>query len=101
MTNDTTPRLGSTTPLPRIISVDDHVVEPPHLWDTWLPPKFRDRGPRSERRGIGEMEHIGGGTYRQTFDPDGAPAGIACIAPILPVASADSNNAATTRVVPT
>jgi hypothetical protein len=27
MTNDTTPRLGSTTPLPRIISVEDHVVE--------------------------------------------------------------------------
>ena len=36
MTNDTTPRLGSTTPLPRIISVDDHVVEPTS-WDTWLP----------------------------------------------------------------
>jgi hypothetical protein len=61
MTNDTTPRLGSTTPLPRIISVDDHVVEPPHVWDTWLPRKYRDRGPKSERRGIGEMEHIGGG----------------------------------------
>jgi hypothetical protein len=71
MTNDTTPRLGSTTALPRIISVDDHVVE---LWSTWLPRKYRDRGPRSERRGIGEMEHIGGGTYRQTFDPDGAQA---------------------------
>ena len=26
--DDTTPRLGSTTPLPRIISVDDHIVEP-------------------------------------------------------------------------
>jgi predicted TIM-barrel fold metal-dependent hydrolase len=74
MTNDTTPRLGSTTSLPRIISVDDHVVEPPHLWDTWLPRQYRDRGPKSERRGIGEMEHIGGGAYRQTFDPHGAPA---------------------------
>ena len=31
-------------------------------------------GPQVERRGIGEMEHIGGGTYRQTFDPDGPPA---------------------------
>ena len=72
--DDTTPRLGSTTPLPRIISVDDHVVEPPHLWETWLPARFRDRGPKAERRGIGEMEHIGGGTYRQTFDPDGPQA---------------------------
>ena len=72
--DDTTPRLGSTTPLPRIISVDDHIVEPPHLWDTWLPTRYRERGPKAERRGIGEMEHIGGGTYRQTFDPDGPQA---------------------------
>ena len=72
--DDTTPRLGSTTPLPKIISVDDHIVEPPHLWDTWLPARYRDRGPKAERRGIGDMEHIGGGTYRQTFDPDGPQA---------------------------
>ena len=72
--DDTTPRLGSTTALPRIISVDDHIVEPAHLWETWLPARFRDRGPHVERRGIGEMEHIGGGTYRQTFDPDGPKA---------------------------
>jgi predicted TIM-barrel fold metal-dependent hydrolase len=60
--------------LPKIISVDDHVVEPPHLWQTWLPEKFRQRGPRSERRGIGTMRHIGGGAYEQTFDPDGPQA---------------------------
>ena len=57
--------------IPMIVSVDDHVVEPPHLWQTWLPEKFRDRGPRSERRGIGTMRHIGGGTYEQTYDPAG------------------------------
>lgn len=62
------------TELPKIISVDDHIVEPPHLWDAWLPKAFRERGPRVERRGIGEMEHIGGGNYRQTFDPDGPQA---------------------------
>ena len=65
------PRIGSSTPLPRIISVDDHIVEPAHLWETWLPARFRDRGPKVERRGIGDMAHIGGGTYRQTFDPEG------------------------------
>jgi predicted TIM-barrel fold metal-dependent hydrolase len=59
------------TELPKIISVDDHVVEPPHLWETWLPAKFRDRGPKVERRGIGSMRHVGGGSYQQTFDPDG------------------------------
>ncbi|HWW53988.1 MAG TPA: amidohydrolase family protein [Acidimicrobiales bacterium] len=62
------------TELPKIISVDDHVVEPPHVWTTWLPARYRERGPRVERRGIGTMEHVGGGTYRQTFEPDGAPA---------------------------
>ncbi len=35
--------------LPWVISVDDHVVEPPHLWKRWLPDRFRDRGPRIER----------------------------------------------------
>jgi predicted TIM-barrel fold metal-dependent hydrolase len=57
--------------LPRIVSVDDHVVEPPHLWGTWLPDKFRERGPRVERRGIGLMRHVGGGAYEQTFDDEG------------------------------
>ncbi len=60
--------------LPRIVSVDDHVVEPPHVWQDRLPSSLKDRGPRVERRGIGAMEHIGGGAYRQTFDPDGRPA---------------------------
>ncbi len=60
--------------LPKIVSVDDHVVEPPHVWETWLPEKYRERGPRVERRGIGEMRHVGGGTYQQTFDADGPPA---------------------------
>ncbi len=32
--------------IPRIISVDDHVIEPPDLWQRWLPAKFRERGPR-------------------------------------------------------
>ena len=34
---------------PRIISVDDHVVEPPDLWTDRLPAKYKDRGPRVER----------------------------------------------------
>ena len=28
------------------ISVDDHVIEPPHLWQSRLPAAFRDQGPR-------------------------------------------------------
>ena len=38
--------------LPKIISVDDHVVEPRNLFETWLPKKFQDRAPRVERRWI-------------------------------------------------
>ena len=59
---------------PKIVSVDDHVVEPPHVWERWLPAKHRDKGPRVERRGIGTMRHVGGGTYEQTFAPDGPQA---------------------------
>ena len=29
-----------------IISVDDHLVQPPDLWESRLPAKFRERGPR-------------------------------------------------------
>ena len=32
--------------IPKIISVDDHVVEPPHVWETRLPAKYKDEGPR-------------------------------------------------------
>lgn len=35
--------------IPRIISVDDHVIEPPHLWQRWLPAKHRDAAPRVVR----------------------------------------------------
>ena len=37
---------GNGHEFPKIVSVDDHVVEPPHLWQTWLPEKYKERGPR-------------------------------------------------------
>ncbi|HEY1734055.1 MAG TPA: amidohydrolase family protein [Acidimicrobiales bacterium] len=60
--------------MPKIISVDDHVVEPAHVWERWMPSKFADRAPRVERRGIGPMKHIGGGVYDITWDPEGPQA---------------------------
>ncbi|NGO72767.1 amidohydrolase, partial [Streptomyces sp. SB3404] len=60
------------TDLPRIISVDDHVIEPAHLFATWLPAKYRDRGPKPLTMGIGELEYVGG-RYRITTDPEGPP----------------------------
>jgi predicted TIM-barrel fold metal-dependent hydrolase len=46
------------------------VVELPHVWRTWLPARFRDRGPRIERRGVAGMRHVGGGHYEQVFAED-------------------------------
>ncbi len=46
--------------LPKIISVDDHVIEPPHLWQSRLPKKFLDRGPRIELLPHGEITMVDG-----------------------------------------
>lgn len=56
------------TELPRIVSVDDHVIEPAHLFETWLPAKYRDKGPKPFTAGIGELAYVGG-KYRFTTDP--------------------------------
>ncbi|CAB4741476.1 MAG: amidohydrolase family protein [Actinobacteria bacterium] len=44
----------------RPVSVDDHLIEPPHLWQSRLPAKFRDVGPR-----VIELED---GTQAWTFE---------------------------------
>ena len=58
--------------LPRIVSVDDHVIEPAHLFETWLPAKYRERGPQPLTAGIGELAYVAG-KYQITMDPDGPP----------------------------
>lgn len=30
----------------QIISADAHILEPPHIWDAWLPKRFADRAPK-------------------------------------------------------
>ncbi len=57
--------------LPKIISVDDHVVEPAHVWQTWLPEKWRERGPHVERKKWGDFVHKPGARYENREDPDG------------------------------
>jgi predicted TIM-barrel fold metal-dependent hydrolase len=49
--------------VPRIISVDDHVVEPADIWTSRLPAKYRDIGPRVVRRKVAQT---GGGTGGQS-----------------------------------
>ncbi|MBV9659942.1 MAG: amidohydrolase [Acidimicrobiales bacterium] len=52
--------------VPGIVSVDDHVIEPPHVWETYLSAKYQARGPRVEllpeadqRYAFGSAEHPG------------------------------------------
>ncbi len=45
---------------PKIISVDDHVVEPPNVWQDRLPAKYSDVGPRVLRAPVKEMTFVGG-----------------------------------------
>ncbi len=60
--------------LPRIISVDDHVVEPPELWQSRLPARFRDRGPRIERKKLlRSAGGTGGANMGFIEDPAGQP----------------------------
>ncbi|NGN68364.1 amidohydrolase [Streptomyces sp. A7024] len=46
--------------IPRIISVDDHTVEPPNVWQDRLPAKYADVGPRIVRAPLKEMTFMGG-----------------------------------------
>ena len=52
-----------------IISVDDHLVEPPELWTERMPAKFRDAAPRVERvRGAPLRDGYTGGMTREQLD---------------------------------
>src|SRR5712675_533754 len=47
---------GGPRPMPRdyqLISADSHVLEPPHIWTTYMPKKFHDKVPRVVSDGEG------------------------------------------------
>ena len=54
-----TPPPVAAPEIPKIISVDDHVIEPPDLWTSRLPAKFQDRCPRIERD-MAKFHFVGG-----------------------------------------
>jgi len=60
--------------LPRIISIDDHVVEPPTLWQERLPAKYRESGPRVERL-QGQVSVRDGKTHFDTTVTEGPHTG--------------------------
>src|SRR5262245_7840756 len=44
-----------------IVSVDDHMLEPPELWESRLPAKLRARGPRAvEEPKLGQVWYLDG-----------------------------------------
>jgi len=60
--------------VPRIISVDDHVLEPPDLWQPRLPANYREKGPRVERKRMkfaGDGKGGGGPSIAWVEDDEG------------------------------
>ncbi len=60
------------TEIPWIVSLDDHVVEPPDIWTGRLPAKYREIGPRIVFAPPGTPVLDGGG-YREAPGTDGEP----------------------------
>ncbi|HEX2737518.1 MAG TPA: amidohydrolase family protein [Acidimicrobiia bacterium] len=57
--------------IPKIISVDDHVIEPAGVWQDRLPAKYLEIGPRVVRTKLAEMTFIGGKfDYRAAADDE-------------------------------
>ena len=46
--------------MPKIVSVDDHVIEPPGVWQDRLPEAMKAAGPRVERHRVASMTFVGG-----------------------------------------
>jgi predicted TIM-barrel fold metal-dependent hydrolase len=56
--------------IPRLVDVDAHVVEPPDLWNSRLPARLREVGPRIERAPAGEVKLVDG-RYVETPGTEG------------------------------
>jgi predicted TIM-barrel fold metal-dependent hydrolase len=56
--------------IPLLIDVDAHVVEPPDVWVSRLPHKYREIGPRIELR-PGSVPKLAGGTYIEAPGTEG------------------------------
>jgi predicted TIM-barrel fold metal-dependent hydrolase len=58
------------TDIPWIVSLDDHVVEPPDIWTSRLPAKYRDVGPHIVMAPAGTPV-LDGGTYKEAPGTEG------------------------------
>ncbi|WP_436771590.1 amidohydrolase family protein [Yinghuangia sp. YIM S09857] len=64
------PTAGTPAELPLVVSVDDHVVEPPDVWTSRLPARYRDTGPRVVRATC-RTEQVTANTVKYHFGGDG------------------------------
>jgi predicted TIM-barrel fold metal-dependent hydrolase len=63
--------LGDMVEIPKIISVDDHVLEPAGVWQDRLPEKFKEVGPRLVRKKVKNMNFVGGYfSYEEAVDAE-------------------------------
>ncbi len=49
----------TTRTIPRFVSVDDHIIEPPNVWQDRLPEKYKAVGPRVERLRVANLQFNG------------------------------------------
>src|ERR1041385_1674196 len=76
--------------IPRLVSPDDHIQEPAHVWETRLPARLREHGPRVERLqgrcdlGAGDLTFVetGEGSWADVWNYNGR------LIPILRIAAA-------------
>jgi predicted TIM-barrel fold metal-dependent hydrolase len=59
-----------TATIPRIVSADDHIVEPPDIWTSRLPQRYQQIGPRIEYHPTGVVEVVDG-SYVERPGPSG------------------------------
>src|SRR5262249_43654031 len=75
MTTLDNPRDDATAALPWFISVDDHVIEPPDVWTSRVPAKYRDAAPRYERQRVGRTFAGGSAAFVTEVNDDGEATG--------------------------
>jgi predicted TIM-barrel fold metal-dependent hydrolase len=61
--SDTRPKVSDDllSRIPLIVDLDAHLVEPPDIWSSRLPSRYRDIGPRVEYLPAGQPKLVGGG----------------------------------------
>jgi hypothetical protein len=62
-----------TSTIPQIVSVDDHLIEPPGVWQDRVPARYKDVAPRLETLPADAFHKVSG-AYVANSHPTGPPA---------------------------